>query len=231
MTVENKQNMVRSNIIVSANKLLQEVGRDALTIRSVADAAGVQLPTIYRLFKDKVGLLDAVAEDGFRKYMAENPEPIELTDPVDEFRNAWDLHVRFGIENPELYKLMYGNSYSEELTPAARFAFDGLDSLMTKIAATGRLKTSKQEATFAAFASASGAVMTILSIPSFLNDPTYAEGIREYVIGSILEVDTVDSGVSIVNRSATTLKANLVGVEQLSDSEKSLLGEWLDRIS
>jgi AcrR family transcriptional regulator len=49
-----------------------------VTTRSVALAAGVQPPTIYRLFGDKDGLLDAVAEHGFAHYAA-NKRP---ADPI-----------------------------------------------------------------------------------------------------------------------------------------------------
>ena len=45
-----------------AARLLREQGAAAVTTRAVAMAAGVQAPTIYRLFGDKDGLLDAVAE-------------------------------------------------------------------------------------------------------------------------------------------------------------------------
>jgi AcrR family transcriptional regulator len=40
-----------------------------VTTRAVAEAAGVQAPTIYRLFGDENGLLDAVAEHGFASYL------------------------------------------------------------------------------------------------------------------------------------------------------------------
>lgn len=226
-----KQNRVRTNILTAATRLLQKVGRDALTIRRVADEADVQLPTIYRLFKDKASLLDAVAEDGFKKYMEKNPEPIELDNPIEEFRNGWNMHIKFGLQNPELYKLMYGNAYSGKLTPAAQFAFDGLDSLMSKIAATGCLKVSQEAATFAAFASASGAVIAMLSIPRYLNDTSYSENIREYVIQSIMDTQAISDSTSTVSRSATALKANLKDITQLSQSEKNLLSEWLKRIS
>ena len=39
--------------------------RDAVSTRAVSAAAGVQAPTLYRLFGDKDGLLDAVADHGF----------------------------------------------------------------------------------------------------------------------------------------------------------------------
>jgi AcrR family transcriptional regulator len=53
---------VRSRIIDVAARLLPDEGPTAVTTRGVAEQAGVQAPMIYRLFGDKDGLLEAVAE-------------------------------------------------------------------------------------------------------------------------------------------------------------------------
>ncbi|MGF2047081.1 helix-turn-helix domain-containing protein, partial [Enterococcus gallinarum] len=53
---------VRERIIAAAADLLQDGGTAAVTTRAVAERASTQAPTIYRLFGDKDGLLDAVAE-------------------------------------------------------------------------------------------------------------------------------------------------------------------------
>ena len=55
----------RANLVEVAAQLLREQGPTGVTTRAVAQAAGVQAPTIYRLFGDKDGLLDAVAEHVF----------------------------------------------------------------------------------------------------------------------------------------------------------------------
>ena len=60
----------RQRIIEAAADLLAHEGREALTTRAVAAAAGVQPPTIYRLFGDKDGLLDAVIEHGYATFLA-----------------------------------------------------------------------------------------------------------------------------------------------------------------
>ena len=57
---------VRQRIVDAAAHLLQTQGRDAVTTRAVSAAAGVQPPTIYRLFTDMSGLLEAVAADGLK---------------------------------------------------------------------------------------------------------------------------------------------------------------------
>ena len=98
----------RERIVATAAELLARGGREAVTTRAVATAAGVQPPTIYRLFGDKVGLLDAVAEHGFQAYLADKGAG-PSADPVEDLRAGWDLHVGFGLANPGLYALMYGD--------------------------------------------------------------------------------------------------------------------------
>ena len=58
----------RTRIVEVAARLLQEQGPAAGTTRGVAQGAGVQAPMIYRLFGDKDGLLDAVAEHVLAAY-------------------------------------------------------------------------------------------------------------------------------------------------------------------
>ena len=75
----------RRRIVEAAADLLERGGREAVTTRAVADAAGLQPPVIYRLFGDKDGLLDAVARYGFAKFVAGkriDPDPADLIDDL-----------------------------------------------------------------------------------------------------------------------------------------------------
>ena len=112
----------RARIVAAAAGLLTSGGRDALTTRAVAAAAGVQAPAIYRLFGDKSGLLDAVAEDGFTAYLKEKEVRPSGPNPVADLRAGWDLHVGFGLANPALYALMYGDPRPGARPPAAAAA-------------------------------------------------------------------------------------------------------------
>ena len=60
----------RERLVKAAAELLIDGGKEAVSTRAVASAAGVQAPTLYRLFGDKDGLLDAVAAYGFADYLA-----------------------------------------------------------------------------------------------------------------------------------------------------------------
>ena len=78
----------RDRIIRSAATLLADGGRDAVTTRSVSAAADVQSPAIYRHFGDMSGLLDAVAEHGFARYLAEKGALPPSGDPVEDLRRG-----------------------------------------------------------------------------------------------------------------------------------------------
>src|SRR5215217_8644607 len=95
----------RDRILQAAANLLAEGGREAVSTRAVAAAAGVQAPTIYRQFGDMRGLLDEVASYGFSKYLRDKTMRERAEDPVDDLRLGWDLHVGYGLANPAFYTL------------------------------------------------------------------------------------------------------------------------------
>src|SRR2546430_12645927 len=77
-----------TRMVEAAAGLLASGGRDAVSTRAVAAAAGTQAPTIYRLFGDMDGLLDAVAEHGFASYLAAKPVPQPGADPVEDRKST-----------------------------------------------------------------------------------------------------------------------------------------------
>jgi flagellar basal-body rod protein FlgC len=99
---------VRTAIVEAAARLLREQGARGMTTRGVAQAAGVQAPTIYRLFGDKDGLIEAVAVYVMATYVAAKSERAarELGDPVEDLHDAWRTHVDFGLANPDLFVLL-----------------------------------------------------------------------------------------------------------------------------
>ena len=81
----------REKIVEAAAALLNEGGREAISTRAVSAAAGVQAPTIYRIFGDKQGLLDAVASHGFVSYLSGKTALEHSDDPgfsSSEWRNS-----------------------------------------------------------------------------------------------------------------------------------------------
>lgn len=112
----------RERILQAATTLLAAGGREAVSTRTVSAAAGVQPPTIYRQFGDMQGLLNTVARDIFAGYVRQKTTREHADDPFEELRRGWDLHVAFGLANPAVYALIYGDPTTAAHAPAARDA-------------------------------------------------------------------------------------------------------------
>lgn len=220
----------RERITAVAARLLAEEGREALTTRAVATAAGVQQPTIYRLFGDKDGLLDAVAEYGFLAYLKQKDLGDSGQDPIDALRAGWDLHVGFGLANPAIFSIMYGDPSPEKVSPAAGIAFAMLSQRMQVLAAAGRLRVGEKQAADLIRAGGCGTVFTLLATPEADRDLNLSIATREAVIAAIT-TDVPMMQVPGAGNAAIALRATLGQVDVLSVSERQLLAEWLDRIA
>ena len=216
----------RERIVATAAELLARDGREAVTTRAVAAAAGVQAPTIYRLFGDKTGLLDAVTEHGFQAYLAD--KGTATTDPVADLRAGWDLHVGFGLANPALYALMYGDPRPGATSPAAAQAMTMLRALVGRIAAVGRLRVSEEQAVHLVHATACGCVLTLLATAS--PDPALSGLAREAALAAVIADAPAVATPGAVG-AAVALRAALADTDVVTNAERGLLGEWLDRIA
>lgn len=220
---------VRTRIVAAAAELLATEGRDAVTTRAVAAAAGVQAPTLYRLFGDKGGLLDAVAEHGFSAYLAEKEVRAPGSDPVADLRTGWDLHVEFGLKNPALYGLMYGDPRAGVTSPAAAAAWRILQQHVRRVAVAGRLRVSEARAAELLHAAGCGTVLSLLVRPEGQRDPGLSGAAREAVIAAITtEAPVLDRASPAA--AAVALRAVLPDDTTLSRGERQLLAEWLDRL-
>jgi AcrR family transcriptional regulator len=100
---------LHSEILSAAQRLLLDTGdEEAVSIRAVADAVGVTPPSIYMHFADKEELLYAVC----RKLFEELDELFEAEaaksdDALESLRLKGHAYVRFGIEHPEHYRILF----------------------------------------------------------------------------------------------------------------------------
>ena len=219
----------RATIVEVAAAMLATGGREAVSTRAVAAAAGTQAPTIYRLFADKEGLLDAVAEYGFASYLAEKPVPRPADDPIQDLRAGWDLHIGFGLANPALFCLMYGEPKPGHRPSAAVAAFRVLEARVRSIAAAGRLEVSEHLAADMVHAAGCGTVMTLLAIPEDERDPELSGATFDALIAAITSGQPAPDAPGPVP-AANTLRAELSNLTVLTDGERHVFREWLDRI-
>jgi AcrR family transcriptional regulator len=220
----------RAHVVETAAGLLATGGREAVTTRAVAAAAGIQAPTIYRMFGDKNGLLDAVAEHGYRAYLEQKVTRPPAADPVDDLRTGWDLHVGFGLANPALYALMYGDPRPGTASAAAVRSLRMLRAHISRVAGTGRLRVGEEHAVNLIHAAACGTVFTLLALDEERRDPALSEHARAAVFAAII-TDTPTVETPGPATAAVALRAVLGDVDALTAGERALLGEWLDRVA
>jgi AcrR family transcriptional regulator len=235
----------RGRILEAAAALLVAEGRDGLSTRAVSAAAGVQPPALYRLFGDKDGLLDAVAAYGFDEYLKSKRAAAPTGDPVEDLRNGWDLHVEFGLSRPEFYVLMYGDARPGRSSTSAREADGMLHRLFERVATTGRLRMSAERAARLMHATCMGVVLSLIATPPEERDAELSATARETVLNRILIGAAEPAGPNPAGPNpagpnpagsdlpghAVALRAGLAEATALTDAERVLLAEWLNRIA
>jgi len=221
---------VRHRILVAAAQLIAEGGRDAATTRAIATAAGVQAPTIYRLFGDKRGLLAAVAERAMSAYMADKVARKPHKDPLQDLRNGWDMHVAFGLANPGLFAIMSGDPAPKAAGSATAAGLEVLHRRVKAVALAGRLRVSEERAVALLQAAGVGTVLTLLGQPEGARDSGLSKTAREAVIAAITG-EASASSASGPAQAATALRASLDQTRVLTRGERVLLEELLDRIA
>ncbi|MCP2680362.1 TetR/AcrR family transcriptional regulator [Maricaulaceae bacterium NA33B04] len=121
---------VRSAALDAALDLLERNGPDAVTMRAVAKAVGVDHRALYRHFPDREALLSAVAATGYEALLKAFGAPGKASRPLHA---AFAAYIDFALARPHLHALMLTRSRAAIDEDAALNAavFAVLDHLMT----------------------------------------------------------------------------------------------------
>lgn len=104
---EREREEMRELILRGAQKIFLENGYEKTSIRSIADAIEYSPATIYLYYKDKNELLFALQALAFDKMMQEFRVVISVVDPMERLIALGQQYIKFAIDNPELYDLMF----------------------------------------------------------------------------------------------------------------------------
>lgn len=222
------QGDARARIVKAAARLIAAGGADAATTRAVAEAASVQAPTIYRLFSDKRGLLDAVAEQCFADHVATKAQAEIASDPLEDLRQGWNDHVAFGLANPAIYALMSTSDPSHR-SRASEAGLDILRAKVRRLALSGRLRVSEEQAVDLMRAGGTGTVLVLLQMDPKQRERLNADA-REAIFAVIADADAKQGDAGPAG-TASALRADLDNVAALSPGERLLLDELLQRIA
>ncbi|MEO5852214.1 MAG: TetR/AcrR family transcriptional regulator [Nocardioides sp.] len=219
----------RAKIVEAAARLLAEGGSAAVTTRAVAHAAGTAAPTIFRLFGDKDGLMDAVAEHVMATYVTGKSRQADLEngDPVEDLRDAWRTHIAFAMANPDLFVLLNTPRHPQR-SPATTAGAGVLAARVRRVAAAGLLGVPESRAVSMIHAAGTGAVLALLHQPQERRDHSLPDGMLQAVLDAVLAENPAPPASDLV-ALAVALRTAVPELPALTEAERGLLSEWLTR--
>ena len=222
---------VRLALIVAAERQLTASADGDVATRAVSEEAGVSQPVLYRLFGDKRGLLDAVADAGFERYALRKAELEATYDPVADLYAGWDDHMAFAAENPALYRLMFAPRPQSAATAYKRI-LELLEGTLLRCAAAGALATTPQSAAQLILSVNIGVALGRIAQPALFDDPALSHAARDAAFAAVLTDPAAPSGPDPVRAAARQLRYQLAltGTDRLEPVETALLDRWLERI-
>ncbi|MCU1448705.1 MAG: transcriptional regulator [Acidimicrobiales bacterium] len=185
---------LREELLAATERLLVQTGdEEAVSIRDIADAVGVSPPAIYLHFSDKDALIFAVCAARFTDlHRALEAAAAPVDDPLESLIARGMAYVRFGVENPEQYRILFmrrGTKRSvlpDELRSTD--AFGDLLSAVERCLETGVLpaRTVALDVALELWAAAHGVASLLIGIKGFPWPDDFAERVlRTYVRGLI----------------------------------------------
>jgi AcrR family transcriptional regulator len=125
---------LRALILSGAKKLFIENGIERTTIRNIADEISYSVGTVYVYFKDKNSILHELHTLGFKQLGGEMRVLLSVADPMERLAAIGRVYVRFAVDNPDMYDLMFNmkapmeflNKMNEEEWNEGKATFDVL---------------------------------------------------------------------------------------------------------
>jgi AcrR family transcriptional regulator len=222
----------RTKMLEAAEALLDASPDGDISTRAVCEAVGVGAPVLYRLFGDKAGLLSAVVDYGFDRYLATKRAATPSDDSVEDLRSGWDTHVAFALDHPAVYRLMHSPNFAA-VPHAATEALRLLREVLDRCAAAGRLRVDPDVAAQTIMSANVGVALSLLTQPETYTDPGLSVRVRDAVHARLLVVDQPESTTPDVTATALQLSAQLRAAtdSSLTAAERAVLHEWLGRLA
>ncbi len=187
---------LRALILDAARDLLFESGYAGITMRKVADQIGYSATSIYLHFRDKDDLLHALIDDGMTRLSQAIGEAYnEDGTPLERLRGMCGAYVRFGLENPAYYEVMFSlhprhmQRYPAEKYRAARRNIDLFVDILRAANPHNRMSVSQaQTRASVVWASLHGTVTLVLAqrIDARLDPDSFVSAALEHTLHGLL---------------------------------------------
>jgi AcrR family transcriptional regulator len=98
---------ITQKIAIAGRRLLDKGGIEAVTMRRVAQDVGVTPMAIYRHYRDRADLLNALADDGFEQLAARLASSRFSGRVEHRLTKMAELYLDHALECPRLFELMF----------------------------------------------------------------------------------------------------------------------------
>ena len=141
------------NALVKAGvKILSEEGMEGLSLRKVAQRAGVSHNAPYSHFSDKQSLIAAISTEGFKQLYAELDAVVSEypQDPKRQLQEGAWAYVRFAMKNTDTFKIMFSSVLEKEkeypeFVQISHRTFNRVTEIVRACQAAGLLRPSPPE--------------------------------------------------------------------------------------
>lgn len=105
---------MRRKILDAARQLFVKEGFDNVSMRRIASAIEYSPAAIYRYFKNKREILSTLREEGFQQFVTGQRERLATySDPIERLKVGGRGYVRFAVEQPDYFELMFCTDCTE----------------------------------------------------------------------------------------------------------------------
>ena len=87
--------------------LIVTQGCESLSMRKIAEAIEYSPTAIYQHFADKDALIQEICRTDFASLASMSRQMSAITDPIERIRQMGYGYIRFAVEHPEHYRLMF----------------------------------------------------------------------------------------------------------------------------
>jgi AcrR family transcriptional regulator len=187
----------RGEILEAAERIFVAEGYEGATIRRIADEVGVSSTALYMHFPDKSCILHEICERTFTLLLERNSAiAARPLDPVTRVRMMLEAYMRWGIEHPNAYQLVFSaprpvsTALPEGTADLSSQCYDIFAGVVREIAAAGRLRAVSADAAAQSLWMACHGVVALLA-----TRPDFAWAATDELVA--LTLDGLTSGLVI----------------------------------
>jgi AcrR family transcriptional regulator len=144
---EREKAAFREQVLDAARKIVLNEGFEALTMRKIAEAIEYAPGTIYLYFENRDAIAAELTQRGFEELLRAFAPAAAIDDPAERLIRTGELYVKFGLEHPETYRLIFMERYTTAVFDAKQKSSAGNQALQFLIDAFDQLRAQGRLAT------------------------------------------------------------------------------------